>query len=129
MEYTGGRTSDTIVNWVLKKAGPPSTKVTCAALKEKREANKFVLGYFGPEDSALYKDGHVAYASGEDKITFVHSDETCDIAGLTTPGIVFFRKFEENEVVYSGKPDKDALIECVKPLMVPVNFEFTEEEI
>jgi protein disulfide-isomerase A1 len=28
-EYTGGRTKDSIVNWVLKKSGPPSTEVTC----------------------------------------------------------------------------------------------------
>merc|ERR1719243_258713 len=32
-EYNGGRTKDTIVSWVLKKSGPPSTKVTCDALK------------------------------------------------------------------------------------------------
>ena len=36
-DYTGGRTSDTIVSWILKKSGPPSTQVTCATLKEKLE--------------------------------------------------------------------------------------------
>jgi len=67
-DYTGGRTTDTIVSWILKKSGPPSTQVTCAALKEKVEANKFVIAYFGAESESLYTDAHVAYANTEDKI-------------------------------------------------------------
>jgi len=115
----------------LKKSGPPSTLVTCAALKEKLEANKFVVGYFGPETEALYKDVHVSYANTEDKIAFVHTDED-DCAkeyGVTEPGMVFFRKFETTTNVYDGKADKDAFMEFVKPLMVPTVFEFTEDEI
>jgi len=126
MDYTGGRTSDTIVQWVLKKSGPPSKSITCAQLEEQKTANKFVIAYYGSEDDALYKDAHVAYANSEDKIAFVHAAEACDGAA---PGIVFYRKFEEQVMPYSGKADKDALVEFVKPLMVPTVFEFTEDEI
>jgi protein disulfide-isomerase A1 len=125
-DYTGGRTTDTIVQWILKKSGPPSASITCDQLEEKKTANKFVIAYYGSEDDALYKDAHVAYANSEDKITFVHAAEACDGAA---PGIVFYRKFEENVMPYSGKADKDSLIEFVKPLMVPTVFEFTEDEI
>merc|ERR1712086_11120 len=101
-EYTGGRTSDTIVSWILKKSGPPSTQVTCATLKEKVEANKFVIAYFGAESEALYKDAHVAYANTEDKIAFVHTDDAACATehGGSAPGLVFFRKFETTANAY-----------------------------
>jgi len=130
-DYTGGRTSDTIVSWILKKSGPPSTQVTCAALKEKVEANKFVIAFFGAESESLYTDAHVAYANSEDKIAFVHTDDAACATehGAKAPGLVFFRKFETTTNVYTGGADKDALVAFVKPLMVPTVFEFTEEEI
>lgn len=60
-EYTGGRTKDTIVQWILKKSGPPSTQVTCDALKDKvaDESNKFIIAYFGAEDHPMYTEAHV----------------------------------------------------------------------
>jgi hypothetical protein len=47
VEYTGGRTEQEIVNWILKKVGPPSAEVTCDDLKKKVEDNKLVAAYFG----------------------------------------------------------------------------------
>jgi len=38
-EYDGGRETKSIVDWVIKKNQPPSTKVTCEVLKEGIEAN------------------------------------------------------------------------------------------
>ena len=132
-EYTGGRSKDTIVSWVLKKSGPPSTLVTCDALKEKVADKdiKFVVAYFGAEDSTLYKEAHVPYANAEDKIQFVHADLACqEHHGLSGDAkIVFFRNFEEPVNAYSGAADKDSLMGFVKPLMVPTLFEFSEDEI
>ena len=131
MEYTGGRTKDSIVNWVLKKSGPPSTEVTCDQLKAKIDENKFLLSYFGEETDAMYTGAHVPLAAKNDKIGFVHvKDAECAKEyGASANSIVFHRKFEENTVPYTGKADPDALLEFVKPLMVPTVFEFTEEEI
>lgn len=133
-EYTGGRTKDTIVSWVMKKSGPPSTKVTCEALKAKVADSKFVIAYFGEETTPAYTDAHVGYATTEDKITFVHTDDAAcatEHGVSAAPGIVFFRKFEENVVPYPMENGltKGNLQEWVKPLMVPTFFEFTEEEI
>jgi hypothetical protein len=49
MNYTGGRTKDAIVEWVIKKSGPPSSELTCAIIKEKAAdaAVRFMVGYFG----------------------------------------------------------------------------------
>jgi len=131
-EYTGGRTTDTIVSWVLKKSGPPSAEITCDALaiKVADAGTKFLIAYFGDVTNALYTDAHIGYANADDKIQFVHTTEECASAyGGSAPGIVFFRQFEEKHVPYTGTADKDALMEFVMPLMVPTIFEFTEEEI
>lgn len=47
MEYTGGRTENEIVNWVLKKVGPPSTEITCDLVDQKAKDNKLIVVYFG----------------------------------------------------------------------------------
>lgn len=131
MEYTGGRTADTITSWILKKSGPASVEVTCDQLKEKIEGNKFVLAFFGEESEALYKDAHLKFADVNDKITFVHSkDAACaKTYNAAAPAEVFFRKFEENVIPYTGAPDVDSLTNFVKPLLVATVFEFGEDEI
>jgi len=115
----------------LKKSGPASTQVTCAALKSKIEENKFVIAYFGEENTPLYTDAHLAYANSEDKIQFVHNNEAscAEEYVSSTPSIVFFRKFDTTTNVYSGKPDKESLVSFVKQLTVPTVFEFSEDEI
>jgi len=130
-DYEGGRTKDTIVAYVVKKSGPPSTAADCDALKKLVADNKFVIGFFGAETDALYTDAHVPYASAEDKIVFAHTtDAACATSfGAATPGVVFFRKFETETNLYTGAADKDSLTAFVKPLMVPTVFEFSEEEI
>jgi protein disulfide-isomerase A1 len=130
-EYTGGRTKDAIVSWILKKSGPASTKSDCDAIKAKVEASKFVLAYFGEESDALFTEAHIKTAEAEEKIQFVHSnDKACaDEFGAAMPGEVFFRKFETETNVYAGVADKDSLSAWFKPLMVPTLFKFTEDEI
>jgi len=130
-DYEGGRTKDAIVNYIVKKSGPPSNSVDCDGLKTLTADNKFVIAYFGDETTPMYTEAHVPYASTEDKIVFAHtSDAACATGfGAAAPGVVFFRKFETESNVYTGKADKDSLISFVKPLMVPTMFEFSEEEI
>jgi protein disulfide-isomerase A1 len=132
MEFTGGRTKDAIVSWVLKKSGPPSTQVDCDALKKKVADSKFVMAYFGAEDTDLFKEAHVANADVEEKVQFVHnSDEACakEFGASSMPASVFIRKFETENNVYDGAADKDTMNKWYKPLMVPTLFKFTEDEI
>lgn len=51
MEYNGGRTENDIVNWILKKVGPPSSEVTCESLKQKTDEHKLVVAFFGDTSS------------------------------------------------------------------------------
>lgn len=181
-EYTGGRTKDTIIQWVTKKSGPPSNELACRDLKIKyfgdhygftpgsadedvirsredkfklsmqsklprlNKDHKFLVAYYGPTDNTLYTEAHVPYADAEDKINFVHLPQNCLSEILITedkPQIVFFRDFKkmkndehykeddkgEDIHVYTGTPDKDQLMNFIKPLMVPTIFEFSEDQI
>lgn len=106
--------------------------MTCAALKEKVEKDKFTIAFFGANlDDALYNEAHVKLSDSEEKAGFVHTfDADCAKEyGASQPSIVFFRQFEEKSVVYSGAADKDSLLAFIKPLMVPTVFSFTEDEI
>ena len=78
MEYTGGRTKDAFIEWVLKKSGPVSMGVTWDGLTKKIADNKFVLAFFGDENDTLFKNAHLPFANSEEKITFVHiNDNDC----------------------------------------------------
>jgi len=130
VEYTGGRTADTIVSWILKKTGPASAELTCAQVTEKSESAKFAVVYFGALDNALYTDAHIGFAQSEEKIQFFHADASCAAEfGASADSIVFFRQFETKTNLYEGAADKDALAAWVKPLQVATVFAFTEDEI
>lgn len=132
MEYTGGRTKDTIIQWVLKKSGPPSTLATCEHLKTKVNSEKYSVVYFGSEDHSLYTDVHVPAADSEDKIPFLHTLEAdCSqtLANVAAPALVLFRNFDEKVTPYTGEKDKDTFLNFINPLLVPTLFKFTEDEI
>lgn len=45
-DYTGGRTTDTIVQWINKKSGPASLEVSCDGLVDKVSSGLNMV-YFG----------------------------------------------------------------------------------
>ena len=58
-DYTGGRTKDTIVDWMKMKTGAVSLDVSdCAQLtiKVNSKESKLGLSYFGPFEGSLYDE-------------------------------------------------------------------------
>merc|ERR1711978_874614 len=100
MEYGGGRTADTIVNWVEKKTGPPAK-----ALANAEEAKAFIDGktvaVFGCfKDEAT--DGAKAFlsaASSMDDVAFgITGDEAlCSEYGVSAEGVVIVKTFDEGK--------------------------------
>ena len=54
LDYTGGRTTDTIVQWINKKTGPASEEVDCAKMEAQTAEGKLNLSYFGVLEGDLY---------------------------------------------------------------------------
>jgi protein disulfide-isomerase A1 len=136
-EYTGGRTEDTIVSWIRKKSGPPSTE-----LKTVKKAKKFikknevaVIGFFDDaegEAAATYN----AVAGGNDEVPFgitTNADVRAAYAedGVPASGdaIVLFKKFDDGKaVVYDGDlDDEEAMASFVANEALPLVIPFSQQ--
>jgi protein disulfide-isomerase A1 len=133
MEFTGGRTADDIVKWVLKKTGPASLAVTCEELTKKIEDSKLLLAFFGDATSAdfkIFEETANGAAVGE-KFTFVHTDKECGAThgAKEDNSVVLFRKFDESPLVFPGKIENPALEVFASTSSVPTLIDFSEDYI
>jgi len=133
LEYTGGRTEDTIVQWINKKTGPASEEVACDAMSTKTEENKLNLSYFGDLAGDLY-DAFMGAAKNpaiSENYSFFHtSDAACgEKFGLSGAGIALSRRFDESPLPYSGATNVDDIVKFAKDASVPTLISFSEDYI
>lgn len=71
IEYTGGRTSDEIINWVTKKTGPAAVELKSVDEVESivKDNKVVVVGFFKDRESAEAKT-YLSVASGVDEYPF-----------------------------------------------------------
>lgn len=132
MEYNGGRTTDTIVEWINKKTGPASTEVDCDGMKAKTADAKLALSYFGALEGDLFDNfmkGAKNPSIGE-KYSFFHTaDGACaESFGVSAPGISLSRNFDESPLAVSGKTE-DEIVDFAKKSSVPRMITFSEDFI
>merc|ERR1711968_25394 len=109
-EYSGGRTADEIVQWVVKKTGPPC----------KGEADVVVVGFL--ETSSDEFKTLEAVARSNDDILF----GVAPASGADAGKVVLFKTFDEGKNVFEGG-DADALKEFISGNAVPLVSTFTQE--
>jgi len=115
VEYGGGRTADEIVQWVVKKSGPPAALVaTVADLNKLRDANEVaVLGLFksdAADNEALALFNTVA--KSVDSVAFGVTHDAAIFAELgldKDQHIVLFKKFDEGRVEFTEQLTADDL--------------------
>jgi protein disulfide-isomerase A1 len=129
-DYDGGRTSEEIQKWVLKKSGPAVKIIeTAAELEEIKEANDVVVfavvdAVEGEARSVLEKiadasDLAVVVASTKKDI----SDDAADVNK-----IVLFKKFDEGKNVYEGAFEQSEIAAFVKANAKPLVITFSQEK-
>lgn len=133
-EFTGGRTENDIVNWILKRVGPASTEASCDVLAEKATTDKLALIYFGDLSAREYSEVFLGVASNpavNEKFNFYHnSDKSCAAShGASTPGLVLVRQFDTPKVVYTGNQEVSPVVEFMLASSVPTLIEFSEDYI
>ena len=132
-EYNGGRTEDTIVEWIKKKTGPPSIELSAEALTAKKNTVKKAVVYIGAVDTPLYA-AHVA--AGKDGATaalfeFLHSTDESVAAtfGLSGPGLVVVRNFDEQLSTYTGDATKEGIVAFAASKQNAILINFDEDSI
>ena len=133
MDYNGGRTKDTIIEWLNKKTGPVSAEVDCAAMEAKTAEATLALSYFGAAEGDLW-DNYMKSARNSmisDKYQFYHtSDADCASKfGATAPGVAISRRFDESPLAYSGAAAEDDIVAWAKGSSVPRLITFSEDYI
>ena len=133
MDYSGGRTTDTIVDWLNKKTGPASTEVDCEGMKTKTADSKMALSYFGALEGDLFDTFMKTAKSPEigEKFSFFHTNDSgCakDYNIEKAPGISLTRTFDESPLAFNGTTEAD-LLDFGKKSSVPRLITFSEDYI
>merc|ERR1712038_1637861 len=130
MEYGGGRTADTIVNWVEKKTGPPAK-----ALAGAEEAKAFIegktvaiIGCFKDEAT----DGGKAFlgaGSSMDDLPFgITGDEAvCSEYGVTGEGVVMVKTFDDGKAALTEDLTEENIAKFVGSESLPLVIDFNHE--
>lgn len=100
LDYTGGRTTDTIVQWINKKTGPASEEVDCAAMETKTGEGKLNVSFFGEAAGDLWDAFMVAAKNPavSETFDFYHTtDAACgEKFGLSGAGVALSRRFDDS---------------------------------
>jgi protein disulfide-isomerase A1 len=128
-EYTGGRTAPEIVNWIKKKSGPSSQEIDDEAITHLLDTDNISVVFYGDAGSEF--DAYSAAADKDDGHAFYHnhaSDASLP-EGLTRPGVMIKRRFDEETVVHTGKLTDADITAFVSQSSIPTLIEFSESFI
>ncbi|KAK7066384.1 hypothetical protein SK128_028156 [Halocaridina rubra] len=130
IEYNGGRQADDIVNWLLKKTGPPAKALTSVD-----EAKAFIgekpvviIGFFKDQTSEGAKQ-FLAAASATDDYPFAITSEDSLFSeySVTGEGIVLFKDFDEGKNIYEGDITEEGVTQFVAANSLPLVVDFNHE--
>lgn len=130
VEYSAGRTSSDIVNWLKKKTGPPAS-----TLNDKESVDQMiakdqvvVIGFFKDADS----DGAKVFtdvAASIDEIPFgiVSNTDVFKDFKMDGEGVKLFKKFDEGMVQFEDELTAENLKTFISGNQLPLVIEFTQD--
>uniref|UniRef100_A0A0A9YM47 Protein disulfide-isomerase n=3 Tax=Lygus hesperus TaxID=30085 RepID=A0A0A9YM47_LYGHE len=130
IEYNGGRTADGIVNWVVKKTGPPAKALASLTELEAfiKENNVAIVGYFTDPESSAAKNYLEVASVVEDHAFGIVNDASIITENKAEDGKIWlYKKFDEGESVYSGAEDPNELRKFIASESLPLIVEFNHE--
>jgi protein disulfide-isomerase A1 len=130
IEYTGGRKADDIVDWLIKKTGPPAKDLPTVD-----EAKAFIddrtvaiVGFFKDVESDAAKVFLEAASTIDDHAFGITSaDEVYNEYEIEDGKIVLFKKFDEGKAVFDGKLTTVAVQNFISVFSLPLVVEFNQD--
>lgn len=101
--YSGFRSVDQLVNWALRKIGPPAQELDSFEDAEnfKNSADVVVVAYIADKDSKeAIAFSEVADTYDDYKFAIIHNEDVATKLGFAREGIKLFKKFDEGEAEY-----------------------------
>ena len=130
VEYNGGRQADDIVNWLVKKTGPPAKAVTSVdEAKALIDATPVVvIGFFKDQESAGAKQFLAAAGATDDHPFGITSEDAVfkeyEVEG---EGIILFKDFDEGKNKYEGEITEEGITKFVSANSLPLVVDFNHE--
>jgi protein disulfide-isomerase A1 len=130
LEYTGGRTADTIVSWIKKKTGPATTKIsTVEDLEKLKESGEVVVVLVAKEESKAFESA----AQSQELPFAVAVNPSADLLkalGVSAPGhLVVFKKFDDLRAEMPAGSDltSEQIVTFVSGHSLPLIVPFSQE--
>jgi protein disulfide-isomerase A1 len=130
IEYTGGRDSASIIQWVKKKTGPVAKPLkTVDEAKEFQEsAEVVVIGFFKKEDSDKAKAFLEVAGTMDDTLFAITSEKKIyDQYEMGSDGVLLLKKFDDGKAEYDGEYEAKALKSWIQINSLALVNEFTQE--
>lgn len=126
-DYTGGRTKDTIVQWINKKTGPASKELQCDQFDQVKSALSAV--FFGDFEGELYTQ-FMSVAKSIEGYSFFHAAGACAAEhGAKHNGVSVFRSFDQSPVHFDGEHNFETLSLWLENSSIPKLITFSEDYI
>jgi len=130
IDYSGGRTADEIVNWLIKKTGPVAKELTSVddAKGFIDASNVVVIGFFKDTSTAAAKNFLLA-ANAIDDYPFGITSEDAVFSEYKVDGeaVVLFKKFDEGRANLEGEITEKSIKKFVTSQSLPLVVEFNHE--
>jgi len=130
VEYTGGRTKDTIIQWINKRSGQSSRELQCDEIAPTTSLEKLNLVFFGDFQGSLYKT-FLDIAKVNEKYNFFHASGDCAREnGGKHNSVSIFRSFDKSPLHFTGSDKSvDAIQSWMEKSALPTLIEFAAEFI
>ena len=130
-EYSGGRTADTIVAWLLKKSGPPAVTLdTMQAVNDFFGDNgAVVVGVFKDVEADAAKAFLAAAEATEDLLFGITSSEEAfkELDVKSDGSVVVLKKFDEGRSYIEGDITKESVIKFASANSLPLVVDFNTD--
>jgi len=130
IEYSGGRTADDIVNWLLKKTGPAAKELDSIEAAEDflKENTVAVVGFFGDRESAEAKV-FLATANAVDDYPFgiTSNEEVYKKYEASCGKVILFKQFDDGKAVFDGEFEEAVLKKFVAAQAMALVVDFNHE--